>query len=135
MDSLEWVGLPTGKDPKLKCDAAGRSVAEVVERADLYASELLDPELMSVLRRAVLGGFLQVRKARDALEDLEIGGVERIPHRVLSRPAWSNIQNLSAYDSHCVAVAPAYQMPLLTADLRIGRAPNLPVEVRAVEVP
>ena len=107
----------------------GLAVADVIERAELYAPELLDAEVMSVLRRAVLNGALQEHRAREALEDLEIWSVERISHKALSRLAWHHIHNVSAYDSYYVAAAQAYRIPLLTADRKLGRAPNIPVKV------
>ncbi len=107
----------------------GLAAADVVERADLYAPELLDAEVMSVLRRAVLNGALQEHRAREALEDLEVWGVERIPHKALSRLAWRHIRDISACDSYYVAAAQAFGIPLLTADRRLGRVPNIPVKV------
>jgi len=48
----------------------GRKIAEIVEGAFLAAPELLDVEVLSVLRRAVLRQRLEERRARLALDDL-----------------------------------------------------------------
>ncbi|MDE2935646.1 MAG: type II toxin-antitoxin system VapC family toxin [Chloroflexota bacterium] len=110
----------------------GASAAEVLEKSELFAPELLDVEVLSVLRRAVLRGILDEARARFAIDDLEIWGVERISHRVLSKRAWKHFRNLSAYDSYYVAAADVLNASLLTADKRIARVPNLPVVVNAI---
>lgn len=110
----------------------GVSAADVLEDSELFAPELLDVEVLSVLRRAVLRGILDEARARFAIDDLEIWGVERISHRALSKPAWKHFRNLSAYDSYYVAAADVLNAPLLTADKRIARVPNLPVVVNAI---
>ena len=110
----------------------GLSAAVVLEDSELFAPELLDAEVLSVLRRAVLRGILDESRARFAIDDLEVWGVERISHRALSKSAWGHFRNLSAYDSYYVAAADALGATLLTADRRIARAPNLPVVVNAI---
>ena len=112
----------------------GLSAAEVLESSELFAPELLDAEVLSVLRRAVLRGILDERRARLVIDDMEVWGVERISHRALSNLAWKHFRNLSAYDSYYVAAADALGALLLTADKRIARAPNLPVVVDAIGI-
>ena len=66
----------------------GRKIAEIIEGAFLAAPELLDVEVLSVLRRAVLRQRLEDRRARLALDDLATWPMDRIPHAALLREAW-----------------------------------------------
>ena len=110
----------------------GESLAPLMDGAFLVAPELMDAEVLAVLRRAVLKGRLEERRARLAVEDLVIWPVERIPHRILAELAWEHRHNLSAYDSFYVAAARCYGVPLLTADGPLSRAPGIGVPVHNV---
>ena len=81
----------------------GESVAELLESAVLLAPELMDAEVLSVLRRAVLHGHLEEARALLAVDDLVHWPVERISHRTLAPLAWQYRHNLSAYDAFFVA--------------------------------
>lgn len=110
----------------------GLALAELVERASLIAPELLDAEVLSVLRRAALGGRLEEGRALAALDDLAVWPVDRLPNRTLARLAWRHLHNVSAYDALYVAAARAHDATLLTADGRLSRAPGLGVVVQHV---
>ena len=69
-----------------------------------------------MVRRAVLRQRLEEHRALVALDHLITWPVDRIPHSVLIREAWPHRHNVSAYDAFYVAVAPGYDIPLLTAD-------------------
>ena len=112
----------------------GESLGELLESAVLLAPELLDAEVLSVLRRAVLQGRLAETRALQAVDDLVHWPVERIPHRALAPLAWQYRHNLSAYDALYVATARAYDIPLLTADARLARAPGLDIAVQFVRL-
>ena len=112
----------------------GRKIADVIEGADLIAPELLDVEVMSVLRRAVLRKRLDERRAFSALEDLIDWHVERIPHADLIREAWRHRRNVSAYDSFYVALARLYDVPLITADGPLSRTPGLGIVVQNMRI-
>ena len=91
----------------------------------LQAPELIDAELLSVLRRLVLSGKLQEGDALQALTVAHQLGLRRHASRTLWRRAWELRLNLSAYDALYVALAEQLQAPLLTADARLMRAPDL----------
>ena len=112
----------------------GLKIADVIEGADLIAPELLDVEVMSVLRRAVLRKRLDEHRASLALEDLIDWQLERIPHVELIREAWRNRRNASAYDSFYVALARVYDVPLITADGPLSRAPALGIVVQNIHI-
>ena len=51
------------------------------------------------------------------------------PHRLLAPRVWELRDNLSAYDASYVALAEALQIPLVTTDARLARAPGIRCEV------
>lgn len=112
----------------------GRTLADTMEDGPLVAPELIDVEVVSVLRKAVLQGRLYEGRALMALDDLEVWPVERLPHAEFVRSAWQYRHNVSAYDAFYVAVADALALPLLTADGRLSRASGLGVVVQHVRM-
>ena len=112
----------------------GVSVAGLIERAVVVAPELLDVEVLSALRGAVMGGRLGEARAQMALDDLTDWPLERIPHRALVRRAWRHRHNVSAYDAFYVACAAAQDAPILTTDARLSRASGLGVAVQHVRM-
>ena len=113
----------------------GLVVADTIETASLVAPELLDAEVLSVLRRAVLTGRLEEPRARMVVDDLVRWSVDRIPHRALARLAWQYRHNVSAYDSFYIAAARAAgDITVLTADGRLARAAGLGVVVHHVRI-
>lgn len=108
----------------------GERAAEQLERETLLAPELIDVEVFAVLRRAVRARELGAQRAEQALEDLAAWDLERLPHRALWRIAWKYRANVSAYDAFYVAAAALYDVPLVTADGTLARAPRLGVLVQ-----
>jgi predicted nucleic acid-binding protein len=112
----------------------GLEIAGVIEDAILLAPELLDVEVLSVLRRAVWRRKLDERRAVLALEDLADWQIDRISHAELIQPAWRHRHNVSAYDAMYVVVARTYDVPLLTADGPLARAPELGIVVQNIRI-
>ena len=112
----------------------GLSIAETLEDAGLAAPDLIDAEVVSVLRRAVLTERLTEGRAMMALEDLVRWPVERIPSRALAPTAWQHHQNVTAYDAFYVAAAAVLEAPLLTADGRLARAPGLGITIQHIRL-
>ena len=110
----------------------GLKVANIIEGGFLLAPELLDVEVLSVFRRAVLRRQLNEQRALRAIEDLMDWPVDRIPHRSLVWVAWQHRNNLSAYDAFYVAAARLSDAPLITADGPLARAPSLGILVENV---
>ena len=110
----------------------GIKVANIIEGGFLLAPELLDVEVLSVFRRAVLRRQLNEQRALRAIEDLMDWPIDRIPHRSLVWAAWQHRNNLSAYDAFYVAAARLSDAPLITADGPLARAPSLGIIVENV---
>ena len=97
--------------------------------ANLHAPELIDAELLSVLRRLVLGDRLPEQHALRALATSQDLGLRRHPSRFLWPRAWQLRANLTAYDALYVALAEQLGATLLTADARAALAPGLSCNV------
>jgi predicted nucleic acid-binding protein len=109
-----------------------RSIGARLREGQLWAPHLVDAEVGHVLRREVRVGELSARAARAALDDLAKLPLWRASHRSLLDRAWSLRANVSFYDGLYVALAERLDLPLLTLDVRLARAPGLRVEVEAI---
>lgn len=112
--------------------AVGVRATTFLEGADLIAPELLDAEVLAVLRREVLRGRLTEARAGEAVADLRDWGVERLPHRLLLDAAWQLRGHVTAYDALYVAAARQRGAGLITADGPLARAPGLGIVVHNV---
>ncbi len=112
----------------------GEAVADRLEREELIAPELLDAEVLAVLRRALLTGALDTDRAETALADLIDWGVRRLPHVFLVHKAWEFRHNVTAYDALYLAAGELYEAPVLTANGPLARAPTSGVLVENVRV-
>ena len=99
---------------------------------ELAAPELIDLEILSVLRRHLALGALDERRARLALRDLVDIPVVRAPHGPLLARAWELRENLTVYDAAYVALAEALDAPLLTADTKLAGATGPRCEIQLI---
>ena len=98
----------------------------------LAAPELVDLEVVSVLRRAARAGRIGERRSAQALADLAALPLRRAPHLPLLPRIWEVRENLSSYDASYVALAEALGAVLLTADGALSRAPSLHCEIEVL---
>ncbi|WP_419930797.1 type II toxin-antitoxin system VapC family toxin [Candidatus Poriferisodalis sp.] len=112
----------------------GRRVEDIIRDRQLAAPEMLDAEILSILRRHVASEKLPTGRAETALRDAAAVPIRRVPHRDLLVTAWHNRHNVSAYDALYVAAAQLLDAPLLTADGRLTRAPNLGIAIHHVQL-
>ncbi len=88
----------------------------------LAAPDLLDVEILSVLRRWERRSEISNARAVQALADLDALPVVRYPARALSERAWRLRHNLTAYDAQYVALAQELPAELLTTDEAMAAA-------------
>jgi predicted nucleic acid-binding protein len=105
-------------------DADGERARSRLQGERLTAPELLDLEVVSVIRRAFFSGALNRRRAGSALADLVDLDLERISHRPMLTRIWELHQNLTPYDAAYVALAETIGATLVTADRRLSLAPG-----------
>jgi predicted nucleic acid-binding protein len=90
----------------------------------LAAPELIDLEVVSVLRKQLASGHLDQRRADLALADLIDLPLQRGSHRPLLARCLELRDNLTVYDAAYVALAEALEADLLTFDRRLTTAPG-----------
>lgn len=112
--------------PALSDDgASGDRARDRLARESLTAPELVDLEVASVLRGRTNAGKLSARRAALALADLAALPLARVAHRDLLARCWELRANLTVYDAVYLALAEVFGVPLITADARIARAPDV----------
>lgn len=98
-----------------------------------HAPHLIDAEVGNVLRRHEQAGLLSGVEALAALRATRALVDHRYPHSgALAEHAWSLRHNFSFYDALYVALAARLNVPLLTGDTRLSRAPRLPCQAELV---
>lgn len=99
----------------------------------LHGPHLVDAEVGNVLRCHEIAGLISSEEAEAAMWAVPTLVRHRYPHDgVLARRAWTLRRNLSYYDALYVDLASFLDVPLLTADVRLSRAPGLPCQVDVV---
>ncbi len=109
----------------LDSGSAGRWAMARLTDADLFAPTLLPYECGNVIRRAELGGAISADQAAQAHADLLDLVVDLWPYDALATRMWELRANLSSYDAAYVALAEMLDVPLVTLDARIARAPGI----------
>jgi predicted nucleic acid-binding protein len=95
----------------------------------ICAPEIVDLEIANAWRRDLRLGRIDEERSQQALEDLAVLPLVRVPHKPLMDRIWELRHNLSAYDASYVALAEILGTTLLTADGRMVRAPRLRCEI------
>ena len=99
----------------------------------LAAPHLVDLEVASVWRRQCRAGKLPAQRAAAALRSLGALPLRRLDvHQLLPR-CWELRDVLTVYDASYVALAEALGVVLLTADVRLSRAPGLRCDVETFD--
>jgi predicted nucleic acid-binding protein len=88
----------------------------------LTAPEIIDIEVISVIRKALRSGSLDQRRADFALSDLADLELDRISHRPLLSRIWELRDNVTPYDAAYVALAEMIGATLVTADGRLANS-------------
>jgi predicted nucleic acid-binding protein len=96
----------------------------------VHAPHVIDIEVANVFRRRVHQNELSARIAEQALEDLIEMPLRRYPHGSLLPGIWQLRENLSAFDAAFATLAALLELPLVTTDFRLARAPGLEIEIR-----
>ncbi len=98
-----------------------------------HAPHLIDAEVGNVLRRHEQSGRISATEAAVALGASRVLVQHRYPHAgPLAELAWTWRANIRFYDALYVALAVCLRVPLITADTRLGRTPDLACETEVV---
>lgn len=114
-------------------DAVGIAVHKRIAEATCHAPHLLDAEVGHVLRRGERAGEISGETARTALRALPEMIDYRYPHAgQLAERAWELRSTITFYDGLYVALATVLDVPLLTGDVRLSKAPGLTCHVTLI---
>lgn len=107
-----------------------RRLAHRITSATCHAPQLIDAEVGHVLRRLERAGAVSDEEARIALGALPHLISHRYPHTgrfaILS---WELRHAVTFYDGLYVALAATLDVPLITIDAKLAKAPGLPCRV------
>lgn len=110
-----------------------RALRQRLVATTCHAPHLHDVELGNIFRRYVLRRELEPSQAPSRLlAALALVDVRHASGDRLALAAWGLHGAVSFYDATYVALAQALDLPLLTADARLARAPGLPCAVELV---
>ena len=105
---------------------------QALAEEQLHAPHLIDPEVTDALRRGVAASSIEPGDAWIALDRWRRLGMSRYSVLHLLERVWELRENLSAYDASYVALAETLDCALLSADVRLSRAPGLRCAVTVV---
>ncbi len=110
---------------------ARRIEVHLATEPDQAAPHCIDVEVISVIRRDFRLGRLDFTAASQAVHDLRDWRGHRFGHLLLLERAWELRDNVRSWDAMYVALAEAFQAPLLTTDERLANAmgPRCSVEL------
>jgi predicted nucleic acid-binding protein len=99
------------------------------------APQVVDVEVMGVVRRHLSTGLLEPLAAEQAIEDLRMWPGERFGHRSLLERMWELRSSIRPADAAYVALAEAFEATLLTSDARLAKAPGPRCAIEVFERP
>lgn len=97
-------------------------IQRLAQAENLHAPQLIDVELLSVLRRLVATGQLRQKRAQQIREDFDALRIRRHQDRKLTNRVWELQGSLMPADAAFVVLAEALDVPLVTCDPRLGSA-------------
>ncbi len=110
---------------------AGREIQMRLRASDdvLAAPELIDLEVLQVLRRYALRNTIDAGQADAAIAIFEGLPIERFTHAPLRGHIWALRDNLTAYDAAYFALAGLLDAPLWTRDEKFQSVPGHGVRI------
>ena len=120
--AAKWY-LPAAGEP-LAAEARQLFGEHAAGRIEMFAPDLLWPELGSVLWKAVRLGRMTAASARTSIHSFEQFSISTLPSRPLIEDAFeiAHAFGRTVYDSIYVALAVGVDAPLVTADERLANA-------------
>ncbi|CAN5242928.1 hypothetical protein BH18CHL2_BH18CHL2_00560 [soil metagenome] len=116
----------------LKLPLGSAAERHVFDGAGAAAPDLLNAEILHVLRRYELRGIIDAGRSREALADLLDLPITRYPTAALLERAWALRWNLTAYDAIYAALAEALGAPLITTDAKLASAARTHARIAVV---
>ena len=114
--------------------ADGDRAREVVSGQELSVPDLVDVEVVSVLRRRWLAKTMTARRFAAAVDDLGALPADRYPVLPFMSRAYELRADVSAYDAAYVALAEELDCVLVTADRRLASPPGARCAITVISV-
>lgn len=109
-----------------------RARGALAAHGELAGPDLVDVETVAVLRKRWLGGTLTAKRFAAAVADLTDIPLTRYPTLPFVQRAYELRSTVTACDAVYVALAEGLDCELLTADVRLSRAPGVRCAVRVL---
>jgi predicted nucleic acid-binding protein len=111
--------------------SAGPARDRLASDPDHVAPQLIDAEVLGLLRRDAMVRAVDGTTCSLAVRDLHDWPADRIPLRPFLDRVWELRENVRTWDGFYVALAEAMGCPLLTLDRRLAKAkgPRCQIEV------
>ena len=108
----------------LMASPIGEAIQEYVfsSSAPLAAPQLLDVEVLHVIRRFHRTGILPVERCEQALEDFGDLAIRRYGHELLRPGMWRLRDSVTAYDAAYIALAELLETRIVTCDGKLSRS-------------
>ena len=110
----------------------GDTARQAMATDELAAPEIIDLEVISSLRGLNRSGYLTNERSSQAMFELATAPIDRASHQPLISRIWELRHNVTAYDASYIALAEAWDAPLLTADRKLASAPGVRCEVELI---
>jgi predicted nucleic acid-binding protein len=110
----------------------GESVRDRILAEEVAVPDLIDVEVLHVLRRYERAAKITNHRAERALSDLLAVPMTRYPHTPLLPRMWQLRGNLSGYDAAYVALAELFEAPLLTCDVKLAASPGHRARIESI---
>lgn len=107
-----------------------RARAELARDGHWAAPEHLVVEVFSAIRSRWLGNKISQTRAEDALSAMVTTTIDLVAAAPLLTRMWELRSKVSGYDAAYLAVAETFGCPLVTADARLAKVPDLGCEIR-----
>ena len=105
---------------------SARLVGNRMKEADgeLHVPHIFEIEVLNALRRHMVRRPYPGRSA-NLIEDLTSMRLTRYPHTALLQRIWELKDNITTYDAAYVALAETLDIPLITLDAKLSKAPGI----------
>jgi predicted nucleic acid-binding protein len=107
-----------------------RARQEFLAAGEIAAPDLVDVEIVAVLRKRWLGKTICAARFAAAIGDLEDLTIDRYLTLRFMRRAYELRKSVTAYDAAYIALAETLECQLLTSDQRLSRARGPRCQIR-----
>jgi predicted nucleic acid-binding protein len=116
----------------LDAGADGEWATRTISAGPIVAPTIVTYETANVVRRHELTGKISSDQAAQAHADLLDLAIELWPYDLLATRAWELRKNLSIYDAAYVALAEMTELPLVTLDAHLAKAPGVRCQIETL---